>query len=180
LFKIKIMKNLLKAIADFQKEVSVLKQTRVNEFAKFNYYDYTDVVVGIKEAMTKNGLVFIHEIAKESLTTRVIHVESGEEIKAESDILKLEMKGMNSYQVMGSGISYIKKYHLTSLLGIATDEKSMDELIQARKPQPKPSLSDERLDKAIEAIKNGNVTKEKVTEDFQLTDVQLEKLNQSC
>lgn len=174
------MKNILKSLSEFHKDVAVLKQTRVNEFAKFNYYDYTDVVIGIKNAMSKHGLVYLHEINKETLTTRVIHVESGEEIKSESEILKMEMKGMNSYQVMGSGISYIKKYHLTSLLGIATDEKSMDELTAERKPKEKPTLSDDRLDKAILAVQNGNYSKEKLISDYKLTDVQLEKINELC
>lgn len=174
------MKNLLKALSGFQQDVAVLKQTRVNEFAKFNYYDYTDVVIGIKESMSKHGLVYIHEINKETLITRVIHVESGEEIKAESEILKMEMKGMNSYQVMGSGVSYIKKYHLTSLLGIATDEKSMDELTAERKPKEKPTLNEERFDKAILAVQNGTYAKEKLISDYKLTDVQLEKINELC
>jgi len=174
------MKNLLKALGEFQKEVNVLKQTRINEFAKFNYYDYTDVVVGIKDSMSKHGLIHVHEISKDLLTTKVIHIESGEEIKSESEILKLEMKGMNSYQVMGSGISYIKKYHLTSLLGIATDEKSIDELSQERKPKAKPTLSDERFDKALESVVNGTFDKEKLLNDFQLNELQMQKINELC
>lgn len=164
------MKNLFKAISEFQKEMDILKQVRRNEFAKFNYYDYTDVVLTLKPLLQKNGLIYFHSIDGRTLTTMLIHVETAEAIESKSEIIEMEAKGMNSYQVFGSGISYLKKYHLTSLLGVATDEKSMDELTEER-TQKKQPLSPERFDKAIEGIKAGTV-KPEALEKYELTSSQ--------
>lgn len=167
------MKNLFKSISTFQAEMEILKQVRKNDFAKFNYYDYTDVVLGLKPLLQKNGLIYFHSIEGRKLTTRLIHTESGEEISSSSEIIEMEAKGMNSYQVFGSGISYLKKYHLTSLLGVATDEKSMDELTEERKPKSLPTLTDERFEKAFASIQEGTMTVEKLKSLFTLTQKQL-------
>jgi hypothetical protein len=166
------MKNLFKAISQFQAEMEILKQVRKNDFAKFNYYDYTDVVIGLKPLLQKNGLIYFHSIENRTLTTRLIHVESAEEISSSSEIIEMESKGMNSYQVFGSGISYLKKYHLTSLLGVATDEKSIDELTEERKKKL-PTLTDERFNSALQSISDGKITVEKLKTMFTLTEKQL-------
>ena len=170
------MKNLLKAISEVQEEVGTLKQVRVNTFAKFNYIDYTDVVLAISKPLKDKGCTFIHSIENRTLKTQIIHIESGESIESSSEIIEMESKGMNSYQVFGSGISYLKKYHLVSLLGLATDEKSMDELIEERKPKAKTSIDDARFTKALESIAKGTYTVEQLKNGFTLTKEQLEKL----
>jgi hypothetical protein len=90
----------------------------------------------------------------------------------------MEAKGMNSYQVFGSGVSYLKKYHLTGLLGLATDEKSMDELIEERKPK-KNKATDAVVDQFVTAVQNGTAkwTIEKFIAAYDLTEVQLNKIN---
>jgi hypothetical protein len=172
------MKNLFKAIQDVQDAVGVMKQIRKNEFAKFNYIDYTDVVVNSKKELTKFGLVAYHTIEDRKLTTHLVHIDSGESISSSSEIIEMEAKGMNSYQVFGSGISYLKKYHLTGLLGLATDEKSMDELIEERKPK-KAKTTDAVVDQFVTAVQNGTAkwTIEKFMAAYDLTEVQLNKIN---
>jgi hypothetical protein len=172
------MKNLFKAIQDVQDAVGVMKQIRKNEFAKFNYIDYTDVIVNTKKELTKFGLLAYHTIEGRSLTTTLVHIDSGESISSSSEIIEMEAKGMNSYQVFGSGVSYLKKYHLTGLLGLATDEKSMDELIEERKPK-KMKLSDANLDTFIQRVTDGTakMTIEKFMSTYELTESQQSKLN---
>jgi hypothetical protein len=172
------MKNLLKAIQEVQDAVGVMKQVRRNDFAKFNYIDYTDVVVNSKKELTKFGLLAYHTIEDRKLTTHLVHIETGESISSASDIIDMEAKGMNSYQVFGSGISYIKKYHLTGLLGLATDEKSMDELIEERKPK-KIKCTDNLLDQFITKVTEGTakMTIEKFMATYELTESQQNKLN---
>ena len=119
-----------------------------------------------------------HTIEDRKLTTHLVHIETAECISSSSDIIDMEAKGMNSYQVFGSGISYIKKYHLTGLLGLATDEKSMDELIEERKPK-KIKLSDANLDTFIQKVTDGTakMTIEKFMSTYELTESQQNKLN---
>ena len=167
------MKNLIKSVRNVQLIVGTIQQVRRNDFAKFNYVDYTDVVVAISSALTSEGIMYYHTINGKTLHTFIVHEESGEQMESSSEILDMEAKGMNTYQVIGSGISYLKKYHLISMLGLATDEKSMDELIQSRK---KPTLTDERFEQALAKINAGTYTTEQLVSKFELTKEQKEKL----
>jgi hypothetical protein len=167
------MKNLLKAISEIQQEVGTIKQVRVNTFAKFNYIDYTDVVLAVSKLLKDKGCTYIHSIENRTLTTQLYHIESGEVLESKSEIIEMESKGMNSYQVFGSGISYLKKYHLISLLGLATDEKSMDELQEERKPKAKPEIDSARFEKALESIAKGTYTVQQLKANFSLTKEQL-------
>lgn len=167
------MKNLLKAISEIQQEVGTIKQVRVNTFAKFNYIDYTDVVLACSKLLKDKGCTYIHSIENKTLKTQLFHIESGEVLESTSEIIEMESKGMNSYQVFGSGISYLKKYHLISLLGLATDEKSMDELQEERKGKQKPTIDQTRFEKALEQIEAGKYTIEALKSNFSLTKEQL-------
>jgi len=126
------MKNLLKAIADFQFECPAIKKEKNNDFGKFKYTDLSDVLQVIKPLLQKHGLGF-YQITEsdtiDELVTVLFHVESGETLESRLKMdLNVELRGMNKYQVMGSAISYSRKYALTAILGIVSDERSIDEL----------------------------------------------------
>lgn len=166
--------NIYKALAAFQNECPLIKKDRNNDFAKFKFVDLTDVVLAIKPILHKHGLAFFQTTEQTDqgtiLSTTVFHVETGEDITATMALpTDVELKGMNRYQVIGSAISYIRKYQLTSLLGIVSDEKSIDELKPEKK---KPKLSDEQFEKALVAIENGKFTKEKLESNYELTENQ--------
>jgi hypothetical protein len=171
------MRNLFKAIYNVQQEVGVIKQIRKNEFGGFKYTDLTDVVLTIKPSLAKNNLGFISQMDENNvIKTTLFEIESGETIETTFKIdTDVQLKGMNKYQVIGSAISYIKKYQLVSLLGLVSDEKSIDELKNEREPQKK-GLTDERFIKALENIQAGTYTVEKLTATFALTEAQLQTL----
>ena len=52
--------------------------------------------------------------------------------------------------------------------------------VEQTAPKGKPILSDDRLIKAIKAIKDGKITVESIKTDYKLTDSQLLKLDESC
>ena len=55
------------------------------------------------------------------LTTLLFHHPSGESIQSHAVIPECSMKGMNVYQSTGSGITYYRRYMLSSMLGIISD-----------------------------------------------------------
>lgn len=173
------MNNLLKAMALFQQECPIIKKERSNDFGKYKYTDLTDVVITIKPLLEKHGLAFYQLTDEYNLRTVVYHIESGERLECSMPIpTDVELKGMNKYQVLGSGISYLRKYQLTAMLGIVSDEKSLDELKPETKEKKKPTLSDERFQNALKAIQNEETTKDKVIEKFHLTDEQTKQINE--
>ena len=117
--------NLYKAIANFQQEVPViLKDT---EGYGYKYADLPKIFEVINPLMKKHGLGFSQVLDQDDgrpiMRTVVFHVGSGESIFGEMPIpTDVELKGMNKFQVMGSGITYIRRYALSAMLGLVTDK----------------------------------------------------------
>lgn len=165
------MKNLFKALAEFQHECPSIKKTKNNDFGKFKYTDLSDVVEVIKPLLKKHGLGYYQVMDKQILRTVLFHVESGELIESAIEMPQgIILKGMNEFQVMGSSISYIRKYQLTAILGVVSDEKSIDSLV-SQEPKPKQKITQDRFEKALIAIQEG---KAKVSDldKFELSEVQ--------
>ena len=121
------MKNIYKALASFQQEVPViLKDT---SGYGYKYADLPAIFEVINPLLKKNGLGFYQAVNtfanmnKTCIDTVIFHIESGEEIKSSTEIPQgVQLKGMNDFQVLGSAITYIKRYALSSLLGLVTDK----------------------------------------------------------
>jgi hypothetical protein len=81
---------------------------------------------------------------------------------------------MNDFQVMGSAITYVRRYALSSALGLVTDKDTDASGEQVKKL---PAIDNKRFKDACKAIVEGKVTKEKITSSFTLTESQNEMLN---
>ena len=143
------MKNLYKALADFQQEVPViLKDT---SGYGYKYADLPAIFEVINPLLKKHGLGFYQTVDSlvnvdiDVIETVLFHIESGEQIKSSTRIPKgVSLKGMNDFQVLGSAITYIRRYALSSMLGIVTDkdtDASGEQVIQTEsKPTAKDSM----------------------------------------
>lgn len=171
------MKNLFKSLAEFQYECGTIKKTKSNDFGKYKYTDLSDVVEYIKPLLQKHGLAYYQIMTSDNnLVTTLFHVETSEKLDSIINMpLDVELKGMNKYQVMGSAISYIRKYQLCAILGIVSDEKSIDSL---EKHEPKkPTIDGKRFIEALKSIQNGEFTVEKLKAKFELTEEQTNAIN---
>ena len=54
----------------------------------------------------------------------------------------VQLKGMNDFQVLGSAITYIRRYALSSILGIVTDKDTDASGEQTKKSTPKKQEAD--------------------------------------
>ena len=130
-----IMNNIYKALAAFQQECP-----KINKNSKGYGYKYADLAhtfETIYPLMHKHGLGHSQPIqAGNVIKTILFHAESGESIESEISIPDEDMKGQNAYQALGSGITYMRRYAITSILGIVTDEDT-DGNTQPRQPAKK-------------------------------------------
>ena len=117
------MKNIFKAIANFQQEVPILHKDTAGY--SYTYTDLPEILRTINPLLKKHGLGFYQPLEGNCLKTVVFHSESGETIESFTDIPAESMKGMNAFQSLGSGITYLRRYQLSALLGLVTD-KDMD------------------------------------------------------
>jgi len=115
------MKNLFKALADFQQEVPVIHKG--TEGYGYSYADLPAIFEVINPLLKKNGLGFTQLMEGKSIRTIVFHIESGETIESITEIPQgVSLAKMNEFQVLGSAITYLRRYSLSSALGLVTDK----------------------------------------------------------
>lgn len=133
-----IMKQIYKALAEFQQEVPViLKDTKGYGYS---YADLPTIFEVINPLLKKHNLGFYQAVTGSSIKTVIFHVESGETIESKTDMpfdsLVYEdvttpkgtksvikgFEGMNKAQAIGSLITYFRRYAMSSILGLVTDK----------------------------------------------------------
>lgn len=153
------MKNIIKAIANFQQDCPViLKDT---SGYGYKYADLTQIDSVIKPLLAKHGLAYVQPLQGENIQTILFHIESGEKIESNCNIpfnsIKYEpvtteitkggvtekktkyiiagFEGMNTAQAYGSLITYFRRYTISSLLGLITDKDTDGTGVQTTPPQ---------------------------------------------
>ena len=168
------MKNLFKALAAFQQEVPVIHKG--TQGYGYSYADLPKIFEVINPLLQKHGLGFTQLINGQQIVTILFHCESGESIESKTDIPMIQLKGMNDYQSFGSGITYFRRYCLSTILGIVTDKDTdaAGEQVKIDIKKPKPKITNDRFLKAVEAIKVGKYELAELITTFDLDEEQLE------
>jgi hypothetical protein len=172
------MKHLFKSLAAFQQEVPVIHKG--TQGFGYSYADLPAIFEKINPLLAKHGLGFTQLLQSKDglsyLVTLVFHIESGENIESQIILPQVTLKGMNDYQSFGSGVTYFRRYALSSALGLVTDKDTDASGEQVKDEPKKPSIDDKRLGKALEAIAQGKYTKEDLYAQFSLTTAQAKLL----
>lgn len=170
------MKHLLKSLAEFQQEVKVIHKG--TQGFGYTYADLPKIFEEINPLMQKHGLGFTQLINSQDglnyLKTVLFHVETGEMIDSNTLIPYVQLKGMNDFQSFGSGVTYFRRYCLSSILGLVTDKDTDASGEQVKTKKPK--IDNDRLQKAIAAVKSGKYELADIPLNFDLTDEQIEIL----
>lgn len=149
------MKNIYKSLADFQNEVPVIHQN--TKGYGYTYADLNAIFKVIKPLLKKHGLGFAQLLDGENLKTIIFHIESGEQIESSVHIQQnVTLAKMNTFQVLGSAITYYRRYSLSAALGLITDADI--DAAGEQKPTPKKIelIKDSKeWNSAIEYLKKG-------------------------
>ena len=130
------MKNIYKALADFQQEVPVIIKDTTGH--NYKYADLPAIFEVINPLLKKYGLGFTQLINGITIKTILFHVESGEILESDTEMpieslvyeptadgKKFVLRGfeaMNKAQAIGSLVTYFRRYALSSMLGLVTDK----------------------------------------------------------
>ena len=170
------MKNLFKSLAQFQQEVPVIHKG--TQGYGYTYADLPKIFETINPLLKKNGLGFTQLINGTDLITILFHCESGESIESKTAIPQnVQLKGMNDFQVLGSAISYLRRYSISSICGIVSDKDTDAAGEQVKNEPKKPTLSTERFQKALEKISLGEFKVEQLILTYDLTPAQLKAIS---
>jgi hypothetical protein len=114
------MKELYKALADFQQKVPIIFQETTGH--NYTYASIGQIITKIKPVLLGCHLGFNQRLDNDSIITTIFHVDSGEYLESTQPIPRVELRGMNPYQSFGSGITYYRRYALATMLGLVTDK----------------------------------------------------------
>ncbi len=169
------MKNLFKSLAMFQQEVPVIH--KATQGYGYSYADLPKIFEVINPILKKHGLGFTQQLTNQEgqncLKTVIFH-ESGEFMESVCMIPYVQLKGMNDYQGFGSGVTYYRRYALSSALGLVTDKDTDASGEQVKKL---PAIDEKRFQAAIKSILEGTYSIERLKESFLLTEGQIDMLN---
>lgn len=154
------MKVLFKSLALFQQECPVIIKS--SQGYGYQFADLPAIFEVINPLLEKHGLGFTQPICGSKVKTILFHTETGETLESETDIPQgVALAKMNEFQVLGSAITYIRRYAISSMLGIITD-KDTDASGEQQKKQPEVESDIKYLNvgtaewnKAVEYLKNG-------------------------
>lgn len=115
--------EIIKSLLKVQNEIKNPANTAVNPFLKNKYAPLSEVLNLIRPLLTKNDIVLIQDTGasgedKIYVQTKLLHT-SGETMLSDKLILKPDKQ---SAQGIGSAITYGRRYQLSTLLGIASED----------------------------------------------------------
>lgn len=149
--------ELSKALSKFQGEVKNPKNTATNPFFRSKYAPLEEVLNTTRPILSKYGLSVIQSPSSEgeyvSITTILMH-ESGEWMEFQPLKLKTDK---NTAQGAGSAISYGRRYALSAILGISSEDDDDGNIAEPKK-EYKPNVP---TTKKPNNVKESNLASEK-------------------
>lgn len=134
------IKNIAKALSQFQSEIKNPANTANNPFFKSKYAPLPDILNDVRPLLYACGLSVIQSPGGDgsniSITTLLMH-ESGEWIETDPLILKADKA---TAQGAGSAITYARRYAIASVLGISSEDDD-DGNQDPRRPQTVPTAN---------------------------------------
>ena len=145
-------KTLYESLLNFQKQLPDLKKDKTAGMGKYQYKycSLENLISSIQPVLHANGLILIQPQAYNDhgqtlIVTRLIHVESGEEIKSEMPLFLPENMGSKPQFAWGGGLTYGRRYAIKMLLGIEpdmdTNTETDTELGDVKEPPKKTGIS---------------------------------------
>lgn len=160
--------ELVIAMNKFQKEVEPPKKNNENpafkrEGKKLKYADLDAIIKAITPKLTENGLSQMQFTSSDlekksvSVTTLITH-SSGQFIMSEPLILPAENYGKFNAQTIGSSITYGRRYSLSAMLGIASEDdddaniQSLQDDENKQEVKPATDIQKSGLKKLMESL----------------------------
>lgn len=115
--------NIYTALLQVQGAMVSIKKDEQNPFFKSSYVSLNAVREAIIPSLTKNGLVLLQPTivldGKQYVRTTIVHAETKESIISDTEVIT---KNALDAQLVGSGISYARRYGLMSILALAAED----------------------------------------------------------
>ena len=165
MLKSESIKNIAAALSKFQAEITNSKNTAKNPFFNSLYSPLNEVLNHVRPILAKNGLSILQSPGGDGaniiISTLLMH-ESGEWIESEPLVLKADKA---TAQGAGSAITYARRYALSAVLGISSDDDDDGNHATGDKEDKPPvtqGLSEPQIKRAYAIGSKSGITREKI------------------
>jgi len=136
------IKELAKALINVQRSLQPALKDRENTFAKSRYATFNSVMDSCREALLTNGIWMSQypvpaEPGHLGLVTKLTHAESGQ---WQSSLLVMPLPKSDP-QGYGSGLTYARRYTLSAMLGMVTEDDDDAHLATHGQHSPRQRLA---------------------------------------
>lgn len=135
-------------IAEIKKHIGKISKDSNNPFHKSKYFDINKLLEHVEPLLQEHGLLLLQPIECNCVVTRIIDLETQDFI-----VSTIELPKIDDPQKIGSCISYYRRYSLSSLLSIQSEDDDAQKTMQPEKPwlnEGKPEWTE-----ALKFIANG-------------------------
>jgi len=163
----------MKKLLEIQAELKCPKGS-LNKFGNYKYRSAEQILESVKPLLHKHEAVLrlsddIVQVGNKLFLKAVATLSVDNDFLQVSGFAELgEHKGMSSEQCTGTASSYARKYALNGLFLIDETESDPD----SKNNKKAEKIDNARFEKALEAIKAGDITVEQLREKFDLTELQ--------
>ena len=138
-----------------------------------SYVTLDEIIAKVKPALAEEGLVIHQHLAGAEVITMLVHV-SGQFIASKVGFTPMNGTNVNSLQSAGGGLTYLKRYCLSALLAINSDEDTDAENSEVT---VLPTIPDTKLPEIKQWLANGG-SMVSVRAKYQLTALQIKYLTE--
>ena len=152
-----------------------LRKSGHNKFAGYQYFELGDFVVPALAIFKHVGLTSVISFGADQAVMRIVNTEKPEDfIEITSPMSEANLKGCHPVQNLGAVQTYTRRYLWVAALEIVEHDAidSNEPVKQDAKPAKKETLTNARFTQAVERIKSGQYTTEKLRATFALTEEQ--------
>jgi hypothetical protein len=152
-----------------------LRKSGHNKFAGYQYFELGDFVVPALAIFKNVGLTSVISFGADQAVMRIVNTEKPEDfIEITSPMSEANLKGCHPVQNLGAVQTYTRRYLWVAALEIVEHDAidSNEPVKQEVKQAKKETLTNARFAQAVERIKSGQYTTEKLRSTFALTEEQ--------
>jgi hypothetical protein len=171
-------KSINEKLFALQNEIGAISKDANNPFYKSKYFDINSLIKQLQPLFQKHRLLLLQPIEESLVYTRIVCVDSGEFVEA-----SMKLPDLADIQKLGGAVTYLRRYTLSSLLGLQSEDDdgnaASSASVKSSAPKVKEKLSKDRFDNAVKQYKNNPEYIKDNLRKYTLDEVQLNILNKN-
>ena len=171
-------KSINEKLFALQNEIGAISKDAKNPFYKSKYFDINSLIKQLQPLFQKHRLLLLQPIEESLVYTRIVCVDSGEYVEA-----SMKLPDLADIQKLGGAVTYLRRYTLSSLLGLQSEDDdgnaASNASVKSSAPKAKDKLSKDRFDNAVKQYKNNPEYIKDNLRKYTLDEVQLNILSKN-